>query len=280
MVAPVTPPSTRSDFPQSIDSMLAGLGTKVAQTALAKSQILAKLPPAHQLALRQALVAASETHKEAEAAQGELVKLRKKLQDAEKDLFEKAEVSCRQSVDAEARSAALRVDLVAAHSANAAIAARLRTRRIYSWLALCVGLATAIAGTFLLPSRVSRWPGFSSSTGALVAKSGRSEKDSGAGSPISRPYVKATVGADYPYSEALDRLTADLANIPSADLPNVMRAANLWLVAEGAPPCTVPEAEETDTSLLVAGLKLKVIPERPLGEAMARCIEGVEHIRR
>ena len=59
LIAPVSDPDTGESA-----SLLVALPSKLSAKALAEAQSLESLPPAHQLALRRALIAVTESHKD------------------------------------------------------------------------------------------------------------------------------------------------------------------------------------------------------------------------
>jgi hypothetical protein len=273
-VAPIgdTSSERRAESSQSIENLLAGLGSKAAVRAMPKAGSLAELPANQKLALREALLAASESHKEAETSQSELLKATRLLHQAERELSEKSQAAVRQSEDAAVQAAGLKKDLAAATAANQAYEIRIRKRTAYFWLALGAGTVAAIAGAILLPPLRPPLPR------SAVVRLPPKQLAAPPPLPVPIPRLAVTYSGDITEQQALDRLDSDLAGLPLHEVSRALREANEWLTASGGPPCTVVTVEG-DTSLLVSGrIKVNRGRDQPLAGAIERCADAVEHV--
>ena len=264
LIAPVSDPDTGESA-----SLLVALPSKLSAKALAEAQSLESLPPAHQLALRRALIAVTESHKEAETARLELARLKDRLQQAEKESKEQSRALVVQSAQADAQVAGLRENLTALISTNKTSAAQSRNHlRLYVGLALGAGLIAVLLLALLSPHSES-----SASAAALNPAQAQVVPQSLSGGrvvlvdPVAAPVDSAA-------KQALDRLERALGTVPPSDIGMVIRAANQWLMDAGIPPCTVHMAEGKESLLVTVKPEIK----RPLAASLARCAEAIEHV--
>jgi hypothetical protein len=264
LVAPVSDPDTGESA-----SLLVPLPSKLSAKALAEAQSLEKLPPAHQLALRRALISVTESHKETETARVELARLKDRLQQAEKESKEHSRALVIQSALADAQVAGLRENLAALVSTNETSAAQSRNHlRLYVGLALGTVLLAVLLFALLRPHPESPAP--SAELHPVPAQTAPQSLSAGKVLLVD-PVVTPVDSAAKP---ALDRLERALGAVPQSDITMVIRAANQWLIDTGIPPCTVHMAEGRESLLVTVKPKTKM----PLAASLARCAEAIEHV--
>ncbi len=264
--APV-PAEKGRDSPSPIAALLKALESKTASAALTNAAALEKLPAAQRIALKQALRAATEAHTEVETIKGELSRVKERLQLAEKDLLEKSQALRQHTAQAEEQVAGLTADLSAAVVTNRAFESRFHVRTVYLGFAYAIALSALITCAVLLlhswrPPPLSAVPHETSEAAPLRAM------------PPARESEPQESVPEEPTEAAFERLDRALAGVPSPDVDRALNAANLWLKASGAPPCTV-RFDGTKVSLLVTPAG-KV--DGPLAASLDRCAQAVEHV--